>query len=180
MSKLPIVSNADTALLGLLCEEAMHPWQIEKIVRERSMRAWTDLSQAAIYKQLRTLQRAGLVACRRGIERGRLRKVYSVTPAGRAALRAKLRELLTEPEPMKWRVDLGIYNLNLLPSKDAVNCLKLYRQKLEAGIACYQQLVDYMQGCGCSIWRRAVARRPQYLLEGEIRWVDVFLRELKP
>src|SRR5512136_2927247 len=97
------LSNAETALLGLLCEEPMHPWQIQKVVQHRDMRHWTELSQATIYSQLRSLKRARLVECRPQVDRGRLRKVYSVTPAGRAALRTKVRELLTEPEPMKWR-----------------------------------------------------------------------------
>ena len=173
------LSNAETALLGLLCEEAMHPWQMEKVVRHRDMRHWTDLSQATIYSQLRSLRRAKLVECRQEIGRGRLRKVYSVTKTGRAALREHVRELLTEPEPMKWRVDLGIYNLDLLPVQEARTCLKAYRQKLEKGIACYRNLAEYMEGCDCSKSRCAVARRPIYLFEGEIRWVNDFIRELR-
>jgi DNA-binding PadR family transcriptional regulator len=173
------LSNAETALLGLLCEEPMHPWQIEKVVRHRDMRHWTDLSQATIYSQLRSLKRAKLVECRQEIGQGRLRKVYSVTKAGRAALRDKVRELLTEPEPMKWRVDLATYNLDLLTVQEAGACLKEYRQKLKEGIACYRKLAEYMEGCGCSKSRCAVAWRPIYLFEGEIRWVDDFIRQLR-
>ncbi len=173
------LSNAETALLGLLCEEAMHPWQIQKVVRHRDMRLWTDLSQATIYSQLRSLKRAKLVECRQEVGGGRLRKVYSVTPAGRAALRARVKELLTEPEPMKWRVDLGTYNLDLLPRPEARACLRSYRAKLLEGIACYRRLVKYMEGCRCSTARCAVARRPIYLFQGEIRWVDAFIAELK-
>ena len=172
------LSHAETALLGLLCEEAMHPWQIEKVVRHRDMRHWTDLSQATIYSQLRSLRRAKLVECRQEVGGGRLRKVYSVTRAGRAALRAKVRELLTEPEPMKWRVDLGTYNLDLLDRQEARTCLKTYRQKLVEAIVCYGQLAVYMQGCGCSKSRCEVARRPIYLFEGEVRWVDDLIRQL--
>jgi DNA-binding PadR family transcriptional regulator len=173
------LSNAETALLGLLCEEPMHPWQMEKVVRHRDMRHWTDLSQATIYSQLRSLKRAKLVECRQVVGGGRLRKVYSVTKAGRAALRAKVRELLTEPEAMKWRVDLGTYNLDLLPRQEARACLRSYRARLKEGIACYGRLAKYMEGCGCSKARCAVARRPIYLLKGEIRWVDDFIAELK-
>jgi len=178
MSTRSKLSNAETALLGLLCEEAMHPWQIEKVVRHRDMRHWTDLSQATIYSQLRSLKRAKLVECRQEVGGGRLRKVYSVTPGGRAALRARVRELLTEPEPVKWRVDLGTYNLDLLPRQQARKCLRAYRAKLVDGIACYRRLVRYMEGCGCSTARCAVARRPIYLFQGEIHWVDDFIGQL--
>ena len=179
MKTLMKLSNAETALLGLLCEEAMHPWQIEKVVRHRDMRHWTDLSQATIYSQLRSLKRAKLVECRQEVGGGRLRKVYSVTRAGRAALRAKVRELLTEPEPMKWRVDLGTYNLDVLSRQEARACLEAYRAKLVEGIACYRRLVKYMEGCGCSQARCAVARRPIHLLKGEIGWVDDFSAQLR-
>jgi DNA-binding PadR family transcriptional regulator len=173
------LSNVETALLGLLCEEPMHPWQIQKVVQHRDMRHWTDLSQATIYSQLRSLKRAKLVECRPQIDQGRLRKVYSVTKAGRAALRAKVRELLTKPEVMKWRVDLGTYNLDLLPRREALACLRTYRAKLEEGIACYRKLQEYMEGCGCSKARCAVARRPIYLFRGEVRWVDDFIAQLQ-
>ena len=173
------LSNAETALLGLLCEEPMHPWQIQKVVEQRDMRHWTDLSQATIYSQLRSLKRAKLVECRPQIDQGRLRKVYSVTKPGRAALRAKVRELLTEPEAMKWRVDLGTYNLDLLPRREALACLRAYRAKLVESVACYCQLAVYMQGCGCSSSRIEVARRPNYLFEGEIHWVDDLIAQLQ-
>ncbi len=173
------LSNTETALLGLLSEEPMHPWQIQKVVEHRDMRFWTDLSQATIYSQLRSLKRAKLVECRPHVDRGRLRKVYSVTQAGRAALRAKVRGLLTEPESMKWRVDLGTYNLDLLPRRQALACLRTYRTKLKEGIVCYHNLQRYMESCGCSKPRCAVAQRPIYLLQGEIRWVDAFMAELE-
>jgi DNA-binding PadR family transcriptional regulator len=173
------LTNAETALLGLLCEEPMHPWQIQKVVRYRDMRHWTELSQATIYSQLRSLKQAKLVECHPQVGQGRLRKVYSVTQAGRAALRAKVRELLREPEPMKWRVDLGTYNLDLLPRREALACLGAYRVKLEEGIACYRNLQKYMEGCGCSQPRCAVAQRPIYLLQGELRWVDGFMAQLR-
>lgn len=173
------LSSAEIALLGLLCEEPMHPWQIQKVVQHRDMRHWTDLSQATIYSQLRSLKRARLVECRPQIDRGRLRKVYSVTRAGRAALQARIRELLTEPEHLKWRVDLATYNLDLLPRRDALACLRAYRAKLQDGIGCYRDLQKYMEGCGCSQPRCAVARRPVYLFQGEIRWVDDFIAQLR-
>ena len=128
---------------------------------------------------MRALQRARLVECRHQIDQGRLRKVYSVTRAGRAALQIRIRELLTEPEPMKWRVDLATYNLDLLPRREALACLRAYRAKLQASIACYRNLQKYMEGCGCSPARCAVARRPIYLFQGEIRWVDNVLAQLR-
>ena len=173
------ISNAETALLGLLSEEPMHPWQIDKEVQWRDMRFWTDLSQSAIYKQLRSLETAGLVDVRQESVDGRLRKVYSLADAGRDALGSRLCELLTEPEHTKWRVDLATYNIDLLPLDRALECLTAYRAKLEENLRGYRDLEKFLIDSGCPRHRLAVARRPLRLLEGEIGWVDEFVRELK-
>ena len=59
-----ILTDAELTLLGPLCEEPMHAWQIEKAIQYRDMRQWTDLSQSMIYKQLRALHAAEFVTCR--------------------------------------------------------------------------------------------------------------------
>ncbi len=173
------LSDADTALLGLLSEEPQHPWQIEKTVKYRDMRFWTDLSQSTIYKQLRALQQAGLVECRREISRGRLRKVFSISRAGKAALARKLHDLLSEPQHLKWRVDLATYNLDLLPRKKVLTALQTYGRKLEKSIQCYRELDAFLVSCGCPWYRRAVARRPLHLLRAEIQWLNEFVREIQ-
>ncbi len=173
------VSNADTALLGLLSEGPMHAWQIEKEVRERDMRFWTDLSQSTIYKQLRALETAGLIECREEIADGRLRKVYSLTDAGWTAFREQLRALLAEPEHVKWRVDLATYNVDLLPRQEALEALGRYRHRLEANAKAYRDLEGYLVQSGCPQHRLAIARRAIRVIEGEIAWLDEFVAEIE-
>lgn len=172
------ISNADTALLGLLSEEPMHPWQIEKEVRERDMRFWTDLSQSTIYKQLRSLQDQSLVEVREEVADGRLRKVYSLTDAGWQALRDRICELLSKPEHVKWRFDLATYNVDQLPKAQALECLAGYRAGLERDIKGYRDLEGYLIGAGCPTHRLALARRPIKILEGELGWLDEYVAEL--
>lgn len=174
------LSGADTALLGLLCEQPMHAWQIQKEVIERDMRFWTDLSQSTIYKQLHGLRRGGLVESRPEAVNGRLRKVYAITGAGRDALRAALRTRLSEPQHLKWQIDLGTYNIVELPHHERIECLETYRTRLGELIEGYRRLDEFMESSGCPLYHRAVARRPVYLLEAEIRWVNDFLEELRP
>ncbi len=173
------ISDADTALLGLLSEEPMHPWQIDKEVQYRDMRFWTDLSQSTIYKQLRSLEVSGLVGVREEKVEGRLRKVYSLTDAGRAALRERLLEVLAEPEHLKWRVDLATSNLDLLPLDQALEALARYRKKLGENVKGYRDLEKFLIDSGCPTHRLALARRPVHLLKGEIRWIDEYAAQLR-
>ena len=174
------LSNAETTLLGLLAEEPMHPYQIEKEVEWRDMRFWTELSMSSIYKLLRKLEKEQRVTCERAVTEGnRVRKVYSLTPEGRAALAEKLRLLLSEPEHVRWRVDIGVSNLAVLPLEEAAGCLERYREELGKQASGYRDLEKFLIDNDCPLHRLAVARRPMYLLEAEIRWVDDFLAEIR-
>jgi len=173
------LTNADTALLGLLSERPKHAWQIEKDVEHRDTRSWTDLSQSAIYKQLRLLEADGLVDATTEVVDGRARKVYSVTPQGRRAMADRLIELLSEPEHLKWRVDLATYNIDLIPVDSAIEALLAYRSRLRESVDGYRRLEEYLRGSGCPAHRLAVARRPVHLLEAEISWVGEFVDDLE-
>ncbi|MHB1342536.1 MAG: PadR family transcriptional regulator [Coriobacteriia bacterium] len=179
MSYARTLTNSEVALLGLLSEKAKHAYQIERDVENRDMRSWTELSQSTIYRQLTSLHKAGLIESAQEVVDGRARKVYSLTDLGLAALRNRLRNLLAEPESPTWGIDLATYNVNLVPAKDAIAALEAYRQKLQEGIACWEATEEYMSGHSCPAHRLAVVRRPRYLLEGEIRWVDDFVAELR-
>lgn len=172
--------SCEMTLLGLLAEGPQHPYQLEKIVRERDMRYWTDLSMSSIYKLLPALEKRGLAACVREVEaNGRLRKIYRITPAGRKTLRTSVLQWLAEPEHLKWRLDIAVSNLAVLPRAQALRALEKYRAALDKLIACYRALEKYLVDSGCPVHRMALARRPVRLYEGERRWLDEYVAELK-
>jgi DNA-binding PadR family transcriptional regulator len=173
------ISNAEAALLGLLSEQPMYPYQIEREVEHRDMRFWTELSMSSIYKLLVNLEKKGMVLRANEISKeNRLRKLYSISGEGKKALRDKLVALLSEPVHIRWQVDIGTYNCDLLPAKVVQKSLKEYRKALEKSIKCYEELHQYLRDCGCPPHRFAVATRPIFLLKGEIEWVDSYLAQL--
>ncbi len=172
------ISNAEAALLGLLSEQPMHPYQIEQEVECRSMRDWTELSMSSIYKLLAKLEKEGLVLRTDEVSpENRLRKQYSVSEEGKKALQAKLVELLSEPEHLRWQVDIGTYNSGLLPDATVRNSLNEYRKALEKSVKCYDELHKFLKDSGCPAHRFAIAARPKFLLRGEIEWVDSYLAQ---
>ncbi len=170
------LSNAEAALLGLLSEGPMYPYQVEQEVECRSMRDWTELSMSSIYKLLARLEKQGLVLRANEVSKeNRLRKRYSLSDDGKKALHDKLVALLSSPEHIRWQVDIGTYNCDLLPAKVVQKSLKEYRKALEKSIKCYEELHQYLRDCDCPPHRFAVANRPIFLLKGEIEWVDAYL-----
>ena len=177
---MPALTNAESALLGLLCESPMHPYELEQQVKYRDMRFWTELSMSSIYKLLRKLEKSGFVTHKNKISsQNRLRKQYSINAAGREALEKKLQSLLSEPEHIRWQVDIGIYNSDLLSSDKTRRALQEYRISLKEKIKEYEVLLKFLKDSGCPAHRFGVATRPVYLLKGEIKWIDSYLLELQ-
>ncbi|HEC45013.1 MAG TPA: PadR family transcriptional regulator [Bacteroides sp.] len=171
------LSNAEAALMGLLSEQPMHPYQIEKEVKYRDMRFWTELSMSSIYKLLRKLEKAGLVIKKEEKSpENRLRKLYSLTSEGERKLKAKIGTLLSEPEHTRWNVDIGTYNSNLISEKDVQEAMHEYRLSLREKIIGYRKLKEFLIETGCPPHRLAVSTRPVYLLEAEINWVNSYLK----
>ncbi|WP_225727881.1 MULTISPECIES: PadR family transcriptional regulator [unclassified Nocardia] len=88
------------ALLGILHLEPMHPYAIQRRIKEWGKDKVVNVAQrAALYKTITRLQEAGLVAVR---ETGRdqqypERTVYEITDAGRAACLGWITEMIGEP-----------------------------------------------------------------------------------
>ena len=163
----------------LLAEQPMHAYQLEKAVADRDMRFWTEISMSSIYKLLNKLAREKLVTKNREEgENGIAKNTFALTPAGRTTLEAKIREIVSEPEHMRWRIDLATSHLSVLALEDALGCLDAYRKKLVESMQGYSDLESYLTSQSCPVHALALARRPRYLLEGEIRWLDDYKRDL--
>jgi len=166
-------SNAEAALLGLLSEQDMHPYQIEQEVKNRDMRLWTDLSMSSIYKLLRKLEKEAYVTKKNQITpENRLQKIYTLSKKGLHALQAKLIEMLSIPEPMRWQIDIGLYNSHLLSGEQVRKALTAYRSELQNKIKGYHALLEFLKKSQCPEHRFALAKRPVFLLKSEINWID--------
>jgi DNA-binding PadR family transcriptional regulator len=171
--------TAEAALLGLLSEQPMYPYQIEQQVKYRDMRFWTELSMSSIYKLLRKLEKVGFVTQTKKVSpENRLHTIYTISEKGKKQLKEKIEALLSEPEHIRWQIDVGTYNSNLLSDKKVKDSLVKYRLALEKKITGYEELLKFLQDSNCPSHRFGVATRPIFLLKGEIQWVDAFLNNL--
>lgn len=88
------------ALLGILHLEPMHPYAIQRRIKEWGKDKVVNVGQrAGLYKTIARLQEAGLVSVR---ETGRdqqypERTIYEITESGRAAFAAWLGQMVGEP-----------------------------------------------------------------------------------
>ena len=176
----PPSRDADVALLGLLSEEPKHPWQIDKDVQWRDMRFWTDLSQSTIYRQLRALESGRPGDGARGEGRGPAAQglLRDRRRPGRAA-RAPARAALPSPSTSSGAWTWGPPTSTSSRRGEALEALARYRVKLEENVKGYRDLEQFLIDSGCPTHRLALARRPIHLYEGEIRWLDEYVAELR-
>src|SRR5689334_6323847 len=87
-------------ILGLACEEPMHPYRMQTLIKQRGKDQVANVAQPnSVYQTIDALERAGLIAT---VETTRdenrpERTVYGATPEGRRALREWVRHGLATP-----------------------------------------------------------------------------------
>ena len=87
-------------VLALVCEEPMHPYRMQALIKERGKDEIANVAQRnSVYQTIAALRRAGLIAVRETWreERRPERTVYEVTEEGRRALRVWMQTALSTP-----------------------------------------------------------------------------------
>ncbi len=103
-------THAETALLGLLAEAPRYGYELDQLIEQRGMRAWTEIGFSSIYFLLSKLERVGWVTSQVSPgTRGPGRKTFTLTPAGHGALAEAAGHLLADPS-RAWPFLLGLAN----------------------------------------------------------------------
>ncbi len=87
-------------VLSLVCEEPMHPYRMQTLIKERGKDQIANVAQRnSVYQTIAALRRAGLIIVRETSreERRPERTVYEVTEEGRRTLRSWMRAVLSTP-----------------------------------------------------------------------------------
>lgn len=120
-------------VLCLLRERPMHPYEMQRLIRERHKDDFLDLKRGSLYHAIERLERAGLIEAGETTREGRRpeRTVYRLTETGEREVLDWLRELLARPvrEPSQFLAALSF--LPHLPVADALDQLRMRVSRLE-------------------------------------------------
>lgn len=91
----------EIAILALLREKPMHPYQMQAILHERHQDEILVLKRGSLYHAINRLLRAKLIEVVSSTREGRRpqRTTYRILPAGRRQLVTSLREMVGTPKP---------------------------------------------------------------------------------
>jgi len=167
------------AVLGLLRERPMHPYEMQRQLSLRHTDQLLGLKRGSLYHAIRDLERAALIEPIETSREGRRpeRTVYHLTALGADELVLWLRELLSTPlaEPSHFMAALA-YIPKISPA-DAAEQLQHRCVNLEVGIAALQAVE---RAIGELVGRTAVVEVEyrRSLMQAELSWVRGLIDDL--
>lgn len=186
MAKRKVSNLLALAVLALLYERPMHPYEMASVMRERGKHESIKLNYGSLYTVVEALQREGLILPRETVREGRRpeRTIYALTEAGRAEFLSWLRELLREPVKEYTQFAAGLSFIPALPPTEAATLLKeresLLEEEVERMRSEMKALIEGREG------RPRVPRlflieaeHELVLREAELRWVRGLAREIE-
>jgi DNA-binding PadR family transcriptional regulator len=138
------------AVLALLSERPMHPYEMAQTMRERHQEEVIKLNYGSLYTVVESLQRHELITASATQRAGNRpeRTVYAVTGAGTAELHDWLRELIAVPAKEYPRFEAGISMVGLLPPHDALTVVEQREAAVGEQLTALAVLLEKLAGMG--------------------------------
>jgi DNA-binding PadR family transcriptional regulator len=168
------------AILAMLYEAPMHPYRMQRLIKERGKDEVINVTQrASLYQTIQRLGREGLISAQQTIRDDKRpeRTVYEITEKGRVIVVQWMREILSKPAMEYPEFPAAISFLPLLSPQDALHQLELRAKAIEAEL---QRTGDLL--------KQAQAVPRLFLLEAEyvravqateLSWVKAVLEDLR-
>jgi DNA-binding PadR family transcriptional regulator len=124
------------AVLALLAERSMHPYEMAATLRERHKEESIKLRYGSLYTVIEGLERAGYIQATRTTREGNRpeRTIYAITRTGEAELRDWMREILSTPVHEYPQFEAGLSLLPVLPPEEVVSLLETRLEFLKADL----------------------------------------------
>src|SRR5690348_9576228 len=137
MARRKVSNLLALAVLSLLTERPMHPYEMSAVMRQRALSDVIKLSQSSLYSIIEALQREGWIVPLETQREGRYpeRTVYQATEAGRAELLDWLRVLIRQPVTEYMQFTAGLAFLGHLPPTEVVALLEEHAGYLQNQIS---------------------------------------------
>jgi DNA-binding PadR family transcriptional regulator len=170
----------EIAVLATLREAPMHPYQMQRLLRDRHKDEILALKRGSLYHAIGRLERSGLIRVVSTTRDGRRpeRTTYELTEPGRHALMQTLRTMVSTPrrEPSDFMTAMA-YLIHLTP-EEAISRLEARLRLLESEIAGIEAGLK-----AASAWvLRINLIESEYLLamrRAERDWASVLVRDLR-
>jgi DNA-binding PadR family transcriptional regulator len=120
------------AVLVLLFERPMHPYEIAATLRMRNKGGSIKLRYGSLYTVIDTLAQVGLIQAKETVREGKRpeRTIYAITPSGVKRMREWMRELLGTPVKEYPQFEAALSLLPAVPPEEALALLEARVRRL--------------------------------------------------
>jgi DNA-binding PadR family transcriptional regulator len=169
------------AVMALLYERPMHPYEMVSVMRERGQHESVRLRYSSLYSVVEALERERLILPLETVREGRRpeRTVYGLTDAGRVEFLSWLRELLREPAKEYTQFAAGLTFLAALPPSEALALLKQRTRLLEEEVGEMRSRLDAVMEGGLARLFLVENEYELVLREAEREWVRGLVRDIE-
>ena len=124
--KRKIANPLALAVLVLLYERPMHPYEMAATLRERRKEDSIKLRYGSLYTVIELLVKAGFIAQKKTTREGNRpeRTVYEINKVGEAEMRGWMREILSTPSKEYPRFETGLSLMPALPPEEVTDVLE--------------------------------------------------------
>jgi DNA-binding PadR family transcriptional regulator len=181
MKHPPRFSPLALAVLALLYEAPMHPYGMQRLIKERGKDEVINVRQrASLYQTIERLRRDGLIAVRETAraEKRPERTVYALTGRGRETTLSWLRAMLSTPAREFPAFPAAVAHLPLLTPEDALGQLETRARALEGELT---RIDAQLRGPAAAV-PRLFLLETEYLramLDAELAWVRAVVDDLR-
>jgi DNA-binding PadR family transcriptional regulator len=169
------------AVLSLLNERSMHPYEMQQHMKERGHDFVIKLKGSSLYSTIERLMASGLIRTVETTREGRRpeRTVYALTPQGRDDLMLWIRELVARPvHEYPWFGAVLAFIGFLLP-EDVITLLNFRAAALEGEIAAEERMLDAMSHQGIPRLFGIEAEYGMAMRRAEVAWVRKTIEEIR-
>lgn len=137
MGKRKVANPLALAVLALLAEKPMHPYEMSSMLRERAKEQSIKLNYGSLYSVVDSLVRHKLIDVQETVREGRRpeRTVYAITDLGRIEMVDWMSELLALPVKEYLQFEAALSLMPVLSPEEVVRLLEVRRTRLDAEIA---------------------------------------------
>ena len=168
------------AVLVLLWERPMHPYEMSTTLRERHKEASIKLNYGSLYSVVASLQKYGLIAVQETVREGNRpeRTIYAIAEAGKAKMIDWLSELISIPSKEFTGFEAA---LSLMPALEPDEVIRLLEMRLGRLQGAYHMSKGLQASLPVGFPRIFVIETEfrDALLDTEIRFVQTLLHDLK-
>jgi DNA-binding PadR family transcriptional regulator len=170
----------ELAVLALLREAPMHPYQMQTLLRERHKDEILALKKGSLYHAIGRLVRAEFILAKAISRNGRRpeRTTYAITAAGRKELVRALRQIVAVPKRESSEFMAAMSFLLHLTPAEAIRCLEERSHLLEQQLAV---LTSSLAGAAERVARINLVESEYLvaLLKAELAWILKLVAEMR-